>query len=66
VVLQKQGYYNYQLLMDDQKGRTHLVPEEGSFYQTENRYQALVYYLEPGARSWRLTGYAETQFKANR
>lgn len=66
VVLQKQGYYNYQLLMDDCKGRTHLVPEEGSFYQTENRYQAFVYYQEPGARTWRLTGFAETQFKTSR
>ncbi|MBR6120908.1 MAG: DUF5103 domain-containing protein [Prevotella sp.] len=63
VVLQKMGYYNYQLLMRDPDGLTHRVPEEGSFFQTENRYQALVYYRRTGQRSWRLVGYQEVCIK---
>jgi len=63
VIMQKLGYYNYQLLMEDFDGTTHRVPEEGSFYQTENSYQALVYYKGTGARSWRLVGYQEIIFR---
>ena len=59
VVLQKLGYYNYQLLMEDAQGVVSLVPEEGSFFQTENRYEALVYYKGIGERTWRLVGYQE-------
>ncbi len=65
VVLQKMGYYNYQLLMLDADGITHPVPDEGSFYQTENCYQALVYYKGTGERTWRLVGYQEIKFRAN-
>ncbi len=64
VVLQKLGYYNYQLLLQDMDGTTHLLPEEGSFYQTENHYEALVYYRGTGERSWRLVGFAENTFKS--
>ena len=63
VILQKQGYYNYQLLMRDADGTTHRVPEEGSFYETENRYQAFAYYKGTGERTWRLVGYQEIVFK---
>ena len=63
VVLQKQGYYNYQLLMRDVDGQTHPVPEEGSFYQTENRYDAMVYYKGTGERTWRLVGFQEKVVK---
>ena len=59
VVLQKLGYYNYQLLMEDEQGRVSRVPEEGSFFQTENRYEGLVYYKGTGERTWRLVGYQE-------
>ena len=62
-LLQKQGYYNYQYLMRLSDGTIQSVPEEGSFFQTENRYQAFVYYKGTGDRSWRLTGYAQTIFK---
>jgi len=62
-ILQKQGYYNYQLLMRDADGTTHRVPEEGSFYQTENSYQAFAYYKGTGERTWRLVGYQEVLFK---
>lgn len=58
-LLQKLGYYNYQLLLVDRDGTTHRVPEEGSFYQTENQYQAFVYYKGQGERTWRLVGFRE-------
>ncbi|MBR1546197.1 MAG: DUF5103 domain-containing protein [Prevotella sp.] len=52
-VMQKQGYYSYHYV--DKDGRT--APTEGNFYQTRNRYQALVYYKSLGERTWRLVGY---------
>ena len=58
-VLQKLGYYNYMLQLQDFDGTTHTLPEEGSFFQTENRYQAYVYYCGTGERSWRLLGFQE-------
>jgi hypothetical protein len=39
------------------------MPEEGSFYQTENRYQALVYYKGIGQRTWRLVGFQQVTFR---
>ena len=64
VVMQKLGYYNYQLLMADYDGTTHLLPEEGSFYQTENTYTALVYFKGTAERSWRLVGMKSVKFSA--
>ncbi len=52
-LLQKQGYYSYQYLMANGT----IPPSEGSFFQTENRYQALFYYRGTGDRTWRLVGY---------
>lgn len=56
-ILQKQGYYSYQYLLRDANGATHILPEEGSFFETENRYQAYIYYKSTGERTWRLIGY---------
>lgn len=56
-ILQKMGYYNYQLLRIDAAGQSFLLPEEGSFFQTANSYQVLVYYRGTGERTWRLNGY---------
>jgi len=58
-IMQKQGYYSYQFLTAD--GKT--PRSEGSFYQTENRYQALVYYRAQGERTWRLVGYQGLLFR---
>ena len=63
VVLLKQGYYSYQYLLLDEYGITHVVENEGNYYQTENTYQALVYYREPGGRADRLVGYQNVKFK---
>lgn len=62
-VLQKLGYYNYQIVLCDFDGTPHTMPEEGSYFQTENRYEALIYYKGTGARAWRLVGYQEVTFK---
>ena len=61
VVPLKLGYYNYQLLTLDEGGHTAFLPTEGSFYQTENSYQALVYYKPIGGRTDQLVGYTQTQ-----
>lgn len=56
-LMQKQGYYSYQYLLAGSDGRKRTAPTEGNFYQTENSYQALVYYRGMGDRTWRLVGY---------
>ncbi len=58
-LLQKQGYYNYRFVTADGK----LAPSEGNFYQTENRYQVLVYYKEVGGRTWQLVGYKSLELR---
>lgn len=51
--LLKQGYYNYQYVI----GRKDEVKLEGSFSQTENLYDIIVYYRPFGAREDRIIGY---------
>ena len=58
-ILQKLGYYSYQYLWLKDDGTMHPLPSEGNFYQTENRYQILVYYKGTGERTWRLTAYGQ-------
>ena len=62
-VMQKLGYYNYQLLLMDMDGTTHTLPENGNFFQTENTYQAFVYYKGTGERAWRLVGFQSVTHK---
>ena len=62
-ILQKQGYYSYQYLWQDQDGHLQTLPSEGNFYQTENRYQAYIYYKGTGERTWRLVSYRQLIFK---
>ena len=62
-VLLKMGYYSYQYVLIDNKGYAQVMPTEGSFFQTENKYQAFVYYREPGGRTDLLLGYQQVQFK---
>ena len=56
-LLLKQGYYSYQYLMMKPEGKLTPVPSEGNFYQTENTYQALIYFKANGDRTDRLVGY---------
>jgi hypothetical protein len=58
-ILQKLGYYSYQYLWVKDDGTTHPLPSEGNFYETENRYQILIYYKGTGERTWRLTAYSQ-------
>jgi len=53
-ILLKQGYYSYEFIQKD--GLT--TRTMGSFYETENEYQVLVYYRQQGARYDRLAGYS--------
>lgn len=75
-VLLKQGYYSYRYVVKQEGRNTEAtfmygdslrdnrfigLPSEGNFYQTDNTYQALVYYHGNGERADRLVGYATTQ-----
>lgn len=62
-IMQKQGYYSYRYVLLGDDGTSGIPPTEGSFWQTENRYQAYVYYRGNGDRTWRLVGYRQTEFK---
>lgn len=59
----KQGYYSYQYLLLGDNGEAHPLPSEGNFYQTENDYQALVYYKGTGQRTFQLVGYQHITLK---
>lgn len=52
----KYGYYSYQYLMLKPDGSTSLLPPEGSFYQTANKYTTLIYYRGVTDRADRLVG----------
>lgn len=59
-VLLKQGYYNYQYaVLDTQTQHVNYSEINGSFWQTENNYQALFYYRPWGVRYDVLIGYGE-------
>ncbi|MDD3458857.1 MAG: DUF5103 domain-containing protein [Weeksellaceae bacterium] len=59
-VLLKQGYYNYQYAVYDKStGNVSYSAINGSFWQTENIYQALFYYRPWGHRYDVLVGYGE-------
>lgn len=59
-LLLKQGYYNYQYAVKDvASGKVSYSAINGSFWQTENQYQALFYYRPWGVRYDVLIGYGE-------
>lgn len=53
----KQGVYDYVYVWVDKSGKASDVPLEGSYFETENEYQVLVYYRPPNARWEELVGY---------
>lgn len=56
----KQGYYNYTIATVDQKSKKMSLSEiPGSFWQTENLYQGLLYYKPFGGTYDALIGYGE-------
>lgn|SRR5574344_187408 len=62
-MLLKQGYYSYQYVLVNPDGESVPVPSDGNFYQTENKYYALVYYHGNGERTDRLVGYSQVETK---
>ncbi|MGM9699638.1 MAG: DUF5103 domain-containing protein [Prevotella sp.] len=62
-ILQKQGYYSYQYLFSDNNGNSSQLESEGNFHETENKYQAYVYFKGQGQRYWQLVGYRQLLFK---
>lgn len=56
-MLLKQGYYSYQYLVLKSDDTTAPVTTEGDYYQTSNRYDALIYYRGTGDRTYRLVGW---------
>ncbi len=59
VVDLKQGYYSYRYITLDTDGRIERLPSEGNFFETENTYQALLYYRGTGDRTDRLVSFTE-------
>ena len=56
----KQGVYDYHYIWADEKGK--LIDEhafDGSFFETENNYQILIYYKAPGSRFDELIAFTE-------
>lgn len=53
----KQGVYDYTYVWVDAKGKADITALEGSYFETENEYQVLVYYKPAGARWEELVGY---------
>ena len=47
----KLGYYSFQYLLVGNDGTVAPLPSEGNYYQTENTYQALIYYRQQGGRT---------------
>ena len=62
-ILLKQGYYDYQYLVDTTGKDPFLL--EGSHFQTENDYEILVYYRRPGNVNDELIGYKRFNSRAN-
>ena len=60
-LLLKQGWYDYQYATDLGGGKLDLEPLEGSYFQTENEYEILVYYRALGSRYDQLVGYVYLQ-----
>ncbi|MBR6945343.1 MAG: DUF5103 domain-containing protein [Prevotella sp.] len=63
VILQKLGYYNYHFVLVNDDGTIRQLPSDGSFYQTKNKYQCLIYYRGPQDRTDILVGFQEVQYK---
>ncbi|OKS85327.1 type IX secretion system plug protein [Mucilaginibacter polytrichastri] len=55
--LLKQGIVDYQYVLVDKAGKPDYTTLEGNHFETENDYQVLVYYRQPGARWEELVGY---------
>ena len=64
--LLKQGFYNYSFATVDQDNQVDLRTINGSYYETENQYTVLVYYISFGAVYERVIGVGSGFFDQNR
>ena len=55
----KQGFYNYIIATKDKDGKLNYGEVNGNFWQTENLYQALLYYTPFGRNYDGIIGYGE-------
>ncbi|WGH74206.1 DUF5103 domain-containing protein [Tenacibaculum tangerinum] len=62
----KQGFYNYSYVTLDRNNNINLHEIDGSFYQTENEYTAIVYYRPFGGIYDRVVGVGYGFFNQNR
>lgn len=66
-VLLKQGYYNYTYsLVNSKFPKGNEIIFSGSHNQTQNQYDIMVYYREPGQRADKLIGYTAVNFMERR
>ena len=56
----------YRYLCIDSDGTTETLKSEGNFHETENQYQAYVYYKDEGGRYWQLVGYRQLDYSSRR
>ena len=61
IVPLKQGYYSYQYVEKQNNEQVNGLPSEGSFYETENKYQIYIYYKGQSERFTKLVGFQEVQ-----
>ena len=64
--LLKQGFYNYSYVVKTAQGLPDETALEGSYSQTENRYDVLVYFRPVGGRYDQLVGYTEIDYNKMR
>ena len=65
-MLMKQGLYDYDYVLADASGKTVATNfVNGSFFDTENDYQILVYYRQPGSRFEELVAFSELNSSKN-
>jgi len=62
-LLLKQGLYDYHYIFADSSGKRDDAQFDGSYFETENEYQALFYYRRPGSRWDELLGFSELASK---
>ncbi len=65
-ILLKQGFYNYTYATLNNKKEVDLQSINGSFFQTENQYTAIIYYKPFGALFHRVIGVGNGFFDQNR
>lgn len=53
----KQGYYNYEYVIKNKVNPKNEIELEGSYVQTENNYDVIVYYRIPGTVNDQIVGY---------